>query len=104
MSSIPKSFDEAFKGFISKRVLEELSQCLSADGRYRRVSSEIDTLEDKIKETIPPEHNKEFGTLFERFDNLYGQLESIIADIMYMQGMRDGYRLCSILLLEEKGD
>lgn len=103
MCSISKNFLEDFKSFISKRVLEDLADCLSNNGEYVRVTAEIETYADKIKSSASSEHDKEFDLLFDRFDSLCGELETIIADIMYMQGMRDCFKLCSILMLEEKG-
>ena len=97
MSNISKSFKEAFGDFITKRVVEDLGECLSEDTEYRRVTSEIETYADKIRDS---ENDEDFDLLFDRFDSLCGELESIIAHIMYMQGLRDGYRLYSLVMLE----
>lgn len=35
---------------------------------------------------------------------MLGEMENAVAEIMYLQGMKDGFRLHSLIMLDEKGD
>ncbi len=102
MYHFSKGFEEAFKDFISKHVTEDLDRYLSSDMEYARLSSEIENQENKIKACVHSEDITEFDSLFDKLNSLCGELESTISDIMYLQGIRDGFRLCSILTDDKK--
>ncbi len=103
MNNTSKSFEEAFKDFVSKRVTEDLDAYLPSDSEYERLTSEIEVQEERVKACVHSDDNREFDSLFDRLNSLCGEMESTVSNIMYLQGIRDGFRLYTMLIHETKG-
>lgn len=104
MPNTSKGFMEAFREFISGRVAADLDKCLLADSEYNRINSEIETQEEKIITCVHSGDTSEFDALFDRLSSMLGEMENAVAEIMYLQGMKDGFRLHTLIMLDEKGD
>lgn len=97
MCSQKRDFEEALMEFVSKRAIEDLEDCLAINKDYVRINGNIIFYMEKIKDFAPSEHKDEFNTILENIDIMCSELEGIIASIMYMQGLKDGYRLKGLL-------
>ena len=98
-----KNFDEKFMRFITNRVCEVLDNYLALNEEYRRLNTEIGMCQEEIKALAPVEGTKEFEERFNRFDSLNGELEGVVADIIYQQGLKDGMRLGCIFTTDQGG-
>ncbi len=102
MHNTTKNFEEAFWDFVSKRVTEDLDHLLQSDREYSRLTLEIEAQEERVKACVHSADIREFDSLFDRLNSLCGEMESTVSDIMYLQGIRDGFRLYNILMDEKK--
>lgn len=103
MQNTSKDFEEAFRDFLSKRVTEDLGIWLLADTEYQRVNAEIEMQEERIKACVHSDECRDFDSIFDRLNSLCGEMEITVAETAYIKGLKDGFRLYSMIMLDGSG-
>lgn len=87
-----KNFNKTFNAMVHDRV-EELDILILNDDSYKKLDNEIDKSINKIKESLLNENKK----LISNFIDINNLQVSVIRNIVYKQGFKDGIEFENIL-------
>lgn len=89
-----------FKEFFDKRVDYILTNFLQKDKEYIDYTEQVKQILEKIKSVVPNEHLYFFEQCLEVLKSKLDCVENIIADMLYVKGLKEGTTLRNILKLD----
>lgn len=96
MSEKIKTFEETFNKFISKRV-DDLDPIILNDRKYTESTIEINSNYEKILMALEENNHVKLLEYLDQYTSAMNYEGGIISEIMYFQGLKDGFRLLRIL-------
>jgi len=84
-----KEFKHCLGTLFASRTEDIENHMLSGNNEYHQLSGKVVELQNKIKESLP----LDLKHLLEEYESIENQQYSIVKDVIYQQGIRDGIEL-----------
>lgn len=92
-----KPFEQSFREFIINRLMVDLDILLSSNGELKAVYEESTLHFENVRMAVSEGNKKLFEEYIDQYKSAQAAAGGIIAEISYIQGMKDAYRLFRLL-------
>jgi len=92
-----KAFEESFKEFISQRLNEDLGVLILENKELKEMYEDSENYHKKIFTAFDKGDKEAFEDGFDKFTSIQDEICGNIAELSYLQGMKDTYRLIKML-------
>lgn len=96
-----KTFEQSFKEFVVRRTMEDLDILLPTNEELKEMNAEADMYYEAARTAFTDSNQEAFEKQLYEYRMAQAAIGGVIAEITYMQGMKDAYQL--IGLLEGRG-
>lgn len=96
MQKSNKSFEQSFKEFVVKRVMEDID-ILPTNEELKEMNAEADRYYEAARTAFTDSNQEAFEKQLYEYRMAQAAIGGVIAEIAYMQGMQDAYNFFKIL-------